>query len=64
MKKHPSLAFDSLDGGASGSIPTNGDATSVPISRRLFLWALFGSVVLVTSSSCDVPFGDTERRAQ
>ena len=49
MKKVARLPYSTNDGGASGSVPMKGDATSVPISlrdRRLF-W--FGSATAVTS---------------
>jgi hypothetical protein len=35
----------------SGSVPMNGEATNVPISRRLSLLPLWGSATVVTSAS-------------
>lgn len=77
MKKQPRRALGLVDvvdvdvdvdaGGASGSMPTKGEATRVPIRRRLSLLALLGSATVVTSASgvwVDVEVEEDERRAQ
>jgi hypothetical protein len=58
MKKQPNRALglvllddDDDAGGMSGSVPMKGEATNVPISRRLSLLPLLGSATVVTSAS-------------
>ena len=66
MKKQPSLEFSGSVSGVSGSIPMNGVATRVPISRRPIFEGFIGSGTDVTSApdACTDNWSGTDHRVQ